>query len=120
MKRIFLNHVVLCVSLVITSVVIFLSCKKDKLTEPRQNINQEITAYDFKTNQVVQRIKKFDKKLKEVKQGVYRTNELVNVDSAMWDIESLFNITYSSPDDIFVDKKIQELSFDVKLIDNKI
>ena len=79
MKRIFLNHVVLCVSLVITSVVIFLSCKKDKLTEPRQNINQEITAYDFKTNQVVQRIKKFDKKLKEVKQGVYRTNELVNV-----------------------------------------
>ena len=120
MKRNFLNQLVLCVSLIFTLVMVFMSCKKDKLTEPPLNNNQVVTTYDFKTNQVVQRIKKFDNRLKEVKQGIYRSNELVNVDSAMWNIESLFNITYASPDDNFVDKKIQELSFDVKLIDNKL
>lgn len=120
MKRNFLNQFVLCFSLIIIPVVMLLSCKKDELTELSHDNNQEFAAYDYRTSQVVQRIKNFDSQLKKVKQGVYRSNDLVNVDSAMWNIESLFNITYSSPDDNFVDKKIQELSFDVKLIDNKI
>lgn len=120
MKRNFLNQIVLCVSLIFTSLVVFISCKKDKLTEPPQNTNQEVATYDFKTNQVVQRIKRFDNQLKKVKQGVCRSNHLVDVDSTIWNMESLFNVTYSSPDENYVDKKIQELSFTINLIDNKL
>ena len=93
MKRNFLNQFVLCFSLIIIPVVMLLSCKKDELTELSHDNNQEFAAYDYRTSQVVQRIKNFDSQLKKVKQGVYRSNDLVNVDSAMWNIESLFNIT---------------------------
>ena len=90
----------------------FVACKKDKITEPLTN-DEKQEIYDSKTNQIVQRIKRFDNQLKEIKQGTYRGDNYINADSAIWNIEALFNTTYSFPDKKFVEKKVHELSFEI-------
>lgn len=62
---------------------------------------------------VVKRIKTFERQLDDVKRGVCRNDSYIDVDSAMWNIESLFNSTFSMPDEKYVEKKIQELTFDI-------
>lgn len=115
-----LNRIVLITIGVFTLVFIFLSCKKDKMTEPSINIgdeNDEVIA-DIKTDLIIQRIKRFDNQIKEIKKGVYRGSEYMDVDSALWNIESLFNVTYSFPDENYVEKKIHELSFNIDVSNN--
>ena len=117
MKRNRINRILLIFISVTALVLSFLSCEKDKLTEPAINIDSEITASDIKTDLIVQRIKRFENQIKEVKNGTYRGVEYLDADSALWNIESLFNTTYSFPDKNYVDKKMHELSFFIDVDD---
>lgn len=116
MKRYFFNLIALIIVVSVVSVVGFVSCKKDKLTEPVET--NEIGCYDSETNLVIQRIKRFDNQLKEIKKGVYRSEAYISIDSAIWNIESLFNTTYSFPEKKYVEKTIQELTFDIDIYNN--
>lgn len=116
MKRINLITITLLVTGVVIIAISAVSCKKDKLTEPLEKVSDEF-EYDTQTKKIVQRIKKFDEQIKNVKQGLYKRNELVDIDSALWNIESLFNATYSSPDEYYVDKRICEISIGVNMSD---
>lgn len=119
MKRNCQNLFLLFFISVITLTLCFLSCKKDKLTEPPVDQGDEKFELfdDTKANLIVQRIKRFDKQMKDVKNGSYRDCQYINADSALWNVESLFNTTYSFPDKNYVEKKIHELSFDI-CVDN--
>ena len=119
MKRIIINQIVVIKIGVSLLASVLVSCKKDKLTEPSvENNEKELLVYDAQTDLVVQRIKRFENQLKEVKYGQFREDTYINADSAVWNIESLFNITYASPDEIYIDKKIHELSFEIEVNDN--
>ena len=96
---------------IILLVMCAVACKKDKMTEPPANQDQEILNYDYQTNLVVQKIKMFDSQLKAVRQGIGRSDVYLDVDSVVWNVESLFNATYSSPEKHYSDKKIQTLTF---------
>ena len=119
MKRNLLPQIVFIIIGVIVMTAAFVSCKKDKLTEPSVCLDEEKEIiYDDKTDLIVKRIKRFDNQLKEIKNGVYRDEKFINADSALWNIESLFNVTYSSPDENYVSKKIHELSFEIDIEDD--
>ncbi|MBO5811288.1 MAG: hypothetical protein J6R32_10760 [Bacteroidales bacterium] len=121
MKRNYLSPIVSIIIGVVTLTAILVSCKKDKLTEPPKDIDEKKeNFYDVKTNLIVERIKRFDNQLKELKKGVYRDEMYIDADSALWNIESLFNVTYSSPDENYVDKKIHELSFEINVDNDKL
>lgn len=121
MKRNSPKQIVLIIIGVITLTAIFVSCKKDKLTEPSVKVDEsEELIYDSKTNLIVKRIKKFDNQLKEIRNGIYRGEKYIDADSALWNMESLFNTTYSFPDENYVDKKIHELSFVIDVDDNRL
>ena len=111
MKRQFFNQLILFVVGVILTVICLVSCKKDNLAAPP--INNKVEHYDSKTNLVVQRIKRFDSQLKEIKNGTCRSESYIDIDSAMWNIESLFNTTYAFPEKKYVEKTIQELTFSI-------
>lgn len=120
MKRFFSNRITLLIISVFVFTSVFVACKKDKLTEP-QSPKKEETYSDDKTKSVVKRIKSFENQLKNIKEGTCRQDFYIDVDSAMWNIEALFNATFSSPDEKYADKKIQELSFDIDIHrDNKL
>lgn len=111
MKQKFLrSNLILALSM--TALIIgVLACKKDIFTEPpTQN---EVIDVPSKTQAVVNRIKKFDKQLKEIKNGSHRGDNYVHIDTAMWDIESLFNTSYTFPDLYYKETVIQELDFEV-------
>ena len=112
MKLNHFNRIVFISIGVFTLMLSCLSCEKDKLTESSIDISDEMNT-DVEANLIVQRIKRFDNQIKEVKNGAYRGNEFMNADSALWNIESLFNVTYSFPDKNYVEKKIHELSFTI-------
>ena len=97
-------------------IIAALSCKKDKLTEPPQD-NEEISI-PSKTQFIVERIKTFDNQLRQIKQGAYKGVEYTSIDSAMWNIESLFNVNYSFPDLMYESKVSQELNFSINVYDN--
>lgn len=119
MKQNHLNRIALIAIGVFALMLSLSSCEKDKFTEPSTNIGNdkdEVVA-DAKVDRIVQRIKRFDNQIKEIKNGAYRGDEYMNADSALWNIESLFNTTYSFPDKNYVEKKIHELSFNID-VDN--
>lgn len=116
MKRHFFNQLILFVIGIVLTIACLVACKKDKLTEPPY-INKE-ECYDYKTNLVIQQIKRFDNQLKEVRNGTDRSNTYLDMDSVMWNIESLFNITYSFPEKKYVEKAIHELTFNIDTDNN--
>lgn len=121
MKLNHFNRIVLIAIGVFALMLGCLSCNKDKLTEcPINNSSDEMDEVitDSKAELIVQRIKRFDNQLKEIKNGAYRGSGYMNVDSALWNIESLFNATYSFPDKNYVEKKIHELSFNIDVLDD--
>jgi hypothetical protein len=73
------------------------SCDKDQPNNLNQSDQYQLTAGDqFVTN----RILKFRQKLAYKKaHPTYKSGELVNVDSARWDVETNFNATYAFPDE---------------------
>ena len=120
MKLNHFNRIVLITIGVFALMLCCLSCNKDKITESPIDIigEKDVTVTDIKTDLIVQRIKRFDNQMKEIKNGAYRGCEYMDVDSALWNIESLFNATYSFPDKNYVEKKIHELSFNIDVTDD--
>lgn len=116
MKQKFLKgNQILAISL-LALVVGVMACKKDKYTDPpTQNSDYVIPS---KTQLVVQRIKKFDKQLKEIKNGLHKGDNHIHIDTVIWNIESLFNATYSFPDYYYKETIIQELDFEIDVDDN--
>ena len=119
MKRIYLNQIV---SLFLIVLFVFtVSCKKDKLTDPDYSRTKNVTNKESEAEAIVKRIKTFERQLSDVKRGVLRNESYIDVDSAMWNIEALFNSTFSMPDEKYVEKKIQDLYFDLSVHrDNKL
>ncbi len=119
MKRNYLPPIVSIIIGVITLTAVFVSCKKDRLTEPTVKLGEkEEQIYDSKTDLIVGRIKRFDNQLKEIRNGTCRDVKYIDADSALWNVESLFNATYSFPDENYVDKKIHELYFEIDIDNN--
>ncbi len=119
MKRNYLNQITSLFLLLF--VMAFVSCKKDKLTEPKVSQTKQESSLSPQAEYIVKRIKTFERQLDDVKRGVCRNDSYIDIDSAMWNIESLFNSTFSMPDEKYVEKKIQELTFDVNVHrDNKL
>lgn len=120
MKRNFLKRIVLITIGVLTMTSVMIACKKDKLTETPEQNKTQISTCDAEAKHIIKRIKNFDNQLKVIKQGAVKQESFLEVDSALWDIESLFNMKYSFPDKRYVERKIHELSFTVNVQDDKI
>ncbi len=120
MKRFVFSKITLLVlsSVVITMAVV--ACKKDKLTEPPATKIQEPSYYDSKTSHLIQRIKTFENQMNEVRYGTIKSDSYMEIDDAIWNIESLFNTTYSFPEKCYVEKKVQELSFQIETSGDKL
>ncbi len=116
MKQKFLERSLLMTLCGLAVLLCTYACKKDKLTEP-PIIDKEIVI-PSKTQLVIQRIKNFDDDLKSIKQGYAKGDDYVHIDTALWNIESLFNVSYSFPDNLYKSKKIQELDFTVNVCAN--
>lgn len=97
---------------------VLVACKKDKLTEPNRQEYAKEQDSDNKADAVIKRIKNFERQLKDVRNGTLRSDVCVDVDSALWNMESLFNTTYSSPEKHYVEKTVQELFFDINMYRN--
>lgn len=114
------NYFTLIIAFAVILIMNLPSCKKDKLTDPAIKEIDESCSYDSKTARVVQSIKNFDNRLSLVKQGICRHDSYMEVDSAIWCIESLFNATYSFPEKKYVDKSVKELSFEIEAYNDKL
>lgn len=74
-----------------------IACDKDQPSNPQSSNSYQLTPDDQK---VTNRILKFRQKLAYKKaHPSYKSSELVNVDSARWDVETNFNATYAFPDE---------------------
>ena len=104
---------------IIALIVTLVACKKDKLTQP-QSETVTFNEPDIKSSEhIVKRIKDFDKQLRQIKEGVCRGTQSVDIDSALWDIESLFNASFSFPERSYVEKRKQELLYTIDIHDGK-
>lgn len=116
MKRIYLKHAIAVLTSVFLLTSVLLSCKKDKLTEPETvNDNYEAEVMDPNSKRVLKSIKRFDNQLKQIRQGTVKDNSYIEIDSALWNMESLFNASFAFPDRVYEEKVLQELSFDIKV-----
>ncbi len=109
MKRNYLKQISFL--LLLSLVVVFVSCKKERLTDPHVSQSQD-KDMSLRTEAIVKRIKSFESNLNNIKRGV-GDDTYIDVDSAMWNIEALFNSTFSMPDEKYEEKRIQELTFDI-------
>lgn len=117
MKPSYFTLIIVCAIILIMKLP---SCKKDRLTDPTIKDVNESYLYDGETRRVVQSIKNFDSHLSLLKQGLCRTDSYMDVDSAIWCIESLFNATYSFPEKKYVEKYVKELSFEIEAYNDKL
>lgn len=115
MKRIYLNYLTLLIASLFITVFLFVSCKKDRLTGNDFSLKEDESYYDSKSQSVIARIKDFETKLEDVKSGVRGEESYIDVDSALWNMESLFNVTFSSPEENYIDKKVQEFYIDIPI-----
>lgn len=100
---------------IIALVVTLVACKKDRLTDPQNNIESRDELSVKSTEQVIRQIKDFDKQIRQIKTGISRGERSVDVDSALWNIESLFNASFSFPDRNYIEKRKQELTYTIKV-----
>ena len=104
---------------IIAIIVTLVACKKDRLTDP-QNDGKSVNELAIQSSEyIVKRINDFDKQIRQIKQGICRGDHSVDIDSALWNIESLFNASFSFPERNYVEKRTQELSCTIKVYDGK-
>lgn len=119
MRRYLSKKRILIIFSFLVTLASFVACKKDKLTEPSSNERSVLEEVCNTSDKIVERIRNFDYRLKQMKQGICRADYGVNIDSALWDIESLFNASFAFPDRVYIEKKKQELSFKLKVSDSR-
>lgn len=105
--------------LIIAIFVTLVACKKDKLTDSQSFDKSVENLSAMSADDVVKRITDFDTQIKQVKKGVCRGVQNAEIDSVLWNIESLFNTSFSFPELNYVEKKRQELSFKIKVQNGK-
>lgn len=119
MKHYYLKRYAIIFLPIIALIVTLFACKKDRLTEPQSNYNVDVEHSGRTSEYIIKRIKDFDKRLMQIKQGVSRGEQRIDIDSALWNIESLFNASFSFPELNYVEKRKQELSYTIKVHDGK-
>lgn len=115
MKRNYLNQLTSLILVSLIAVSLLLSCKKDKLTDSNETYTENESYTESNSEAVVKRIKTFESQLEAVRSGAQRQESYIDIDSAVWNIEALFNSTFSMPDGNYIEKKTQELTFDIKV-----
>ena len=109
----------LAVSLVIAaSVVVYLdACKKNPVTPIINTTPDNMPGYCDEARAVVARIQNFEKLIAD-KENVMRSSESQPLDSILWNIESLFNVSYTFPERKYLETVKQELNFSVAVNSN--
>lgn len=110
------------VSIIATAAIMvcLAACKKDFVPPTYNTPPDDIPEYTAEARAVVGRIKKFEAKIAD-KENLMRSSEGMPLDSVIWNIESLFNVSYTFPDRKYLETVKQELSFTVSLnADNEV
>ena len=91
----------------------FVACKKNIVTpinnKPATENNLE---YSNEAKKIVSRIKRFESQLAD-KENVMREDLHVPIDSALLDIESLFNASYAFPERKYIETVKQDIEFSI-------
>lgn len=83
-----------------TVAAFLIGCKKEK--ETKLSDNELVVQNDPKGQEAIARIVDFRDKLEAYKKNpAMRTGETVSLAEAVWNIENLFNITYSMPEEFY-------------------
>lgn len=91
------------------------ACRKNQV-KPQPEVVNGITLtpdYDAKVKSFVSRVKHFEETLERCK--TMRVTGNMQIDSALWNMEALFNTSYSSPEKDYVETVKQDLTFYVNL-----
>lgn len=111
MKHIFFRNFVLFAVSAFVIVLGLYACKKDIL-KPQTNYESDFALTpecDAKAKAFVNKVNNFRTQLEKCK--VERNDDNINIDSALWNMEALFNTSYSFPERDYVETVNQELTF---------
>ena len=94
--------------------VYFVACKKNIVTPIINNkpATENPLEYTNEAKRIVSRIKNFKTQLAD-KENVMRDDLHVPIDSALWDIESLFNASYAFPERKYIETVKQDIEFSI-------
>lgn len=97
-------------------VVAYLAACKKKVVEPIAHAvtPTEYQGYTDDVKKIVGKIKTFKKQMTD-RECVMRSNEHMPLDSVVWNVEALFNATYTFPERKYVETVKQNLSFFVNI-----
>ena len=105
MKKVIFS--IFAVAAVMTVAVTINSCTKQESSE--QSFNSQQSEHPQMTEEdisIYNRIVNFKKKVDYIKENPgYKSGELLEVDSAVWLMEALFNYTYGCPDETYLRTK---------------
>lgn len=114
MKRKNLKKITVSMGIVALTVYCLVACKKELITPIINSQSDDVPGYCAEARDVVRRIKSFDKRIAD-KEKVMRSTETMSLDSVMWNIESLFNVSYTFPERKYLETVKQELQFVVSV-----
>ncbi|MCQ2308520.1 MAG: hypothetical protein MJZ78_00855 [Bacteroidales bacterium] len=115
MKLNFLNRIALFAAGIGLVVFGLYACRKNQV-KPQPEVVNDITLtpdYDAKVKSFVSRVKHFEETLEKCK--TMRVAGNMQIDSVLWNMEALFNTSYSSPEKDYVETVKQDLTFYVNL-----
>lgn len=115
MKHNILNRIALFAAGLALVVLCLYACKKNFVKPQTETVNDVtlIPDYDAKVRSFVSKVKHFEKTLEKCK--TMRVDENMLIDSALWNMEALFNASYTSPEKEYVETVKQDLTFFVDL-----
>ena len=112
MKRKHIKKLALTVLFASAAVVYFVACRKNVVTPiNNKDVLENYSDYSPEARKIVSRIKRFEAQLLD-KENVMRNDVHVPIDSALWDIETLFNASYAFPERKYIEVR-QDIEFDV-------
>ena len=115
MKLKFLNKIAIFAAGIGLVVFGLYACRKNQV-KPQPEVVNDITLtpdYDAKVKSFVSRVKHFEETLEKCK--TMRVAGNMQIDSALWNMEALFNTSYASPEKDYVETVKQDLTFYVNL-----
>lgn len=115
MKLKLLNNITIFAAGIGLVVLGLYACRKNQV-KPQSEVVNCITLtpdYDAKVKSFVSKVKRFEETLEKCK--TMRVAGNMQIDSALWNMEALFNTSYSSPEKDYVETVKQDLTFYVNL-----
>lgn len=116
MKRNSFKKLAITVVLGAAMAAYMVACKKDLVTPINNEMPDDIPGYCVEARDVVRRINSFDRRIAD--KEVARSSERMPLDSVVWNIESLFNVSYTFPERKYVETIKQQLEFNVDVDQN--